>query len=441
MVDGIHKNAELSMSANTHYHIGSNDACDIILMDKGVAEEHLTLFLMDRQIYLKKKAGNVFIDGDPVAESKVLLRDFQVVTVGQAHFAIGPAADEWPILKVPILLEEETPAEAMALMVIPDRDGFTDKLRQYRRRAYDAVLDLNRKVLLALAVFVFLFFIFWIDFFLSDSMATADQASEANSAEQPQSGKRRSMILSFIQVMMQIREKTLVDTGVYEPHIDVTKENNIAAKNSAQVVREVLEQQWGPNLIEFPKANGEVEFKGHDSTNQTDLHINLNRESDGSLSAEGYTHSRKQRKEILAQLGDVIRLRVTAADDLEHLSLKEMQRKKIKDPNTYFDIDRNAITLEGRSSDQGLVAEIEKIVAKILPDIQVDNQVRYEPSKLDIVGASTSGVAYVKIKDGSKIFPGGKLKNGCTVVRIDQHRIVLNCKGSIIYHNIGDIPQ
>jgi hypothetical protein len=202
------------------------------------------------------------------------------------------------------------------------------------------------------------------------------------------------------------------------------------------VVREVLEENWGEKLTEIPKADGAIEFKGYDSTHQTDLQLNLNTDSDGSITANGYTLSKKQRKEVMARLGDTIRIKVIAADDVEHLCRKTLLKKKVKEPSAHFDIERNAITLKGKSNDQHVVSEIEKIIAKSIPDVTVENKVSFEPGALGIVSASVSGIAHVRLSDGSKVFPGGKLKNGCTVVDILPDRIGLNCHGADIYHNL-----
>jgi hypothetical protein len=53
-----------------------------------------------------------------------------------------------------------------------------------------------------------------------------------------------------------------------------------------------------------------------------------------------------------------------------------------------------------------------------------------KPAKIDIKAVSTSGLPYVILKDGSKVFNGGKLSNGCTIAGIDDDHILLNCNGA-----------
>jgi hypothetical protein len=42
----------------------------------------------------------------------------------------------------------------------------------------------------------------------------------------------------------------------------------------------------------------------------------------------------------------------------------------------------------------------------------------------------------VILKDGSKIFTGGKLDNGCTIDTIKSDRVTLNCGGSKKIHRL-----
>jgi pSer/pThr/pTyr-binding forkhead associated (FHA) protein len=43
IVAGLHKDAELLIDPNMRYTIGASDECDIVLIDSGVAEQHLCL--------------------------------------------------------------------------------------------------------------------------------------------------------------------------------------------------------------------------------------------------------------------------------------------------------------------------------------------------------------------------------------------------------------
>jgi hypothetical protein len=437
VIAGVHKNAELTLEANTEYEIGSGDDCDIILIDDGVKEKHLSLCLSEESVWLEKNGAPVFLDGKAFQDTEAILESFQIVTVGDAHFAIGPENMEWPLLAPPVLEHRPDRSDSTALTKGQKSHKIKRfRLREYFEMFYEVVSNANIKVLVVAVGFIFLFFSFWIDFIISGTAAKANETTPA-SYKKEASVSRSGLILSVIKVMTQIREGTMVGAGVEEPQVDV-KTETLVDTDSTEVVREVLQKNWGENLTETPQQNGEIKYQGFDPQNQMDLRLNLNKENDGTLSANGYTLHKKQRKEIVAELGDIIRVKVFSADEMEDLCRKTLQKKKIKKPNAHFNMKNNAITLKGESDDHKIISEIERLITDSLPDVIVNNQVEYTPQKLNIVGVSVNGVAHVKLSDGSKVFPGGRLKNGCIVDNILQNRIQLKCHGEIIYYNIGD---
>jgi hypothetical protein len=443
VVAGVHKNAELIIATNTDYLVGSGDDCDIILVDRGVAKEHLCLSLSDTAVNLIKNGESIFVDGKPLYGSCIMLQDYQVVTVGEAHFAIGPANLDWPLLNPPVLekaVEIPVSVELVPIKMSYRKPSRSRALKSMLQRQGDMLFEFflkaNKKMLVTLAVILFLFCSFWMDLIRSSGAQTSHSSeTSATSEQQPRNSK--SVLLSLISVMMQIRDKSMVGAGVKEPVVDVQKDR-VIEPDPAQTMRDFLKANWGPGLTENQMDNNEVEFRGYDAANQMDLHLNLNKEDDGVLSAQGYTLSRKQRKEIVSQLGDVIRLKVAAAEDVENLCQKTMQKKKIQRPSARFDMNQKSVTLKGESTDHEMISQIEKIISQTIPDVAVDNQLKYLPGKLNIVGVSTSGVEHVKLSDGSKVFPGGKLQNGCIVVNIHQGKVKLDCHGSTIHYKIGD---
>jgi hypothetical protein len=437
VVAGVHKNAELVLDPNTEYKIGSGDECDIVLIDDGVKEEHLTLSLSEDSARLEKNGASVFLDGKPLNEVETLLESFQIITVGEAHFSIAPENESWPSLAPPVLEFDPDRSDSTAFENTQNSsDVKRARLRRYFKTFYEVISSANKKRLAVAVGFIFLFLTFWIDFFISGPAATANERN-SSSINTPSSADRKGLILSFINVISQVRDETMVGTGVKEPPVEIKKEI-VANTDSADLVREMLKKDWGDSLTETPKNDSEIEYRGYDPQNQMDLQLNLNKENDGTLSANGFTLQKKQRKKIVAQLGDVIRVKVFSAEDMEGLCKKTLQKKKVKMPAAQFNMEKNSITLKGESGDHKIISEIEKIVAGSLPDVTVDNQVQFTPGKLDIVGVSSNGVAHVKLGDGSKVFPGGRLKNGCMVADILHNRIRLKCNGKTVYYNMGE---
>jgi hypothetical protein len=309
-------------------------------------------------------------------------------------------------------------------------------LKQQLTAIYRFISNMNKKSLAAALGFILMFFCFWLDFIISGTTATAKEKALMTVNETPPV-QPNSLILSFIKVISQVRKKTLVNTGVEEPTVNIEKQTSTNA-DSTQVIREVLKSIWGDNLIETLNNEDEIEFKGYNSADQMDLQLSLNKENDGTLSADGYTLHKKQRKEIIAQLGDIIHMKVVAAEDMENLCRRALKKKEIKYPRAKFNMDRNMIAIKGESDNQKIISEIEKIISRSLPAVTVNNQIQYNPEQMNIVGISNSGVEHIKLGDGSKVFPGGRLKNGCIVNNILKNRIQLKCNGTTIYYNIGE---
>jgi hypothetical protein len=52
VIAGLHKGAELLLQEGEHHAVGSSEQCDIVLLDAGIAAEHLCLSVTARQAYL-----------------------------------------------------------------------------------------------------------------------------------------------------------------------------------------------------------------------------------------------------------------------------------------------------------------------------------------------------------------------------------------------------
>lgn len=69
--------------------IGSSMSSDIILHDDSVAESHLRLKVSEDQILMETLAAPVFLDNREIDAKEVLLKPFQVVTLGEIDFFVA----------------------------------------------------------------------------------------------------------------------------------------------------------------------------------------------------------------------------------------------------------------------------------------------------------------------------------------------------------------
>ena len=114
VLSGLHAGAEAILAHDEETTIGSNDDCDLVLQDDGLGERHIHLNVADAGVRLKVLDLDqpVFVDGRKVDQAADL-QPYQVVTFGRSSFALGPAGQEWPNIKIPDIkpIEPGNPGE------------------------------------------------------------------------------------------------------------------------------------------------------------------------------------------------------------------------------------------------------------------------------------------------------------------------------------------
>jgi hypothetical protein len=431
IIDGLHKDAELLLSPEITYSLGSSDDCDIILCDGGVAPKHLHIRIGPNQIQLETDAP-ICVDGGQVGHKKFTAADFQVITIGQAHLALGPANESWPAIAVPIIdpaVRLATSRELMRLDNDPDLPGQIEKPR-YLNVALKALkawlAQTDKKILFGVSAFVLVLSLFILDTWYSSSSGLTNS-------------RARSILLSMVDSIMNVKQTTLIGTGLVEPVVATQTQPAAATVDPANHIRQALQKTWGPNLTETRRAENAIEFKGYDENNRADMLLTLERDKEGQALASGITMTLKKKKEILSQIGDILRVKVDAAEDMEGACKRILEKKGVRLADAQLDIENNSFTLQGESGDAETISAIYDIVSKAFPMIKVKNQVQLnypEADKLKIAGVSTSAVPYVIQEDGSRVFIGGKLNNGCEVTGIESDHILLDCDGSKQRHDL-----
>lgn len=422
VVEGIHKNSQLEFEADESCSVGSGSECDIIITDYGVQEDHLCLYFLNDKVSLIKKRDPIFIDGELVAEDKIVLLPYQMVSIGEAHFAVGPADLEWPPLK-PTNYSNESKKKLSTDLVVIDSHRESQNLNILKeyiivkfRKMVVAISFIDKNILLGICFFGIFSSFFWADF--TNSLS------------------KDSFFLQLNSMLTSINDKSLFMSGVKEPSINShsVKSDVIDPK---QKVKNHLYKEWGSSLSEYKINLREIDFLGTNLANEINLSLNLKIDSDGIYSIEGYTKTREQRKALISEIGDIVRTEITAADDIKNLLEKTMQKKNIKNPAVKFDIEKNFITLEGTTSDIIRISQTEDFIMQILPNIMIENRIVFSPEDIDIIGASTGGSGFICLSDGSKVFEGGQLENGCIIESIRSNTVKLNCNGYIVDYILG----
>lgn len=427
IVGGLHKDAELFLAPDMQYSLGSSDECDIILSDAGVAQKHLSFRISQGKIHLEKTDAPLYVDGTSESAASSLLESFQIVGIGGAHLAIGPANEIWPTIQPPPINQPDPPPTCLDLVVV-DTDRYAlDTIRQpgpFQAALKDFLAWINRfdkKILIAVCSFVLVLSVFAFDIWRSVAVAGDTRPN--------------SMLLSMIDGIMNVKQTTLVGAGFSEPNLPTESQVASTSDDPAEHIRKILKSTWGRNLTETRDASGSIQFKGYDEQNRTDLLMNLQQNDQGETEAIGFTLSPKKKKEILSRMGDVIRVKVDAAEDMEGACKRILEKKGVRHADAKLDIEESTFTLQGQSDDSRTISSIYEIITHAFPRIQVNNEVTLQAQadaagRSEITGVSSGQVPYLIQNDGSKVFIGGKLDNGCHVIEIGPGRIVMDCNGS-----------
>jgi hypothetical protein len=291
---------------------------------------------------------------------------------------------------------------------------------------------LPKKTAFAICLFLLVFFLFVYDAWRW-AVPGPSQASDESSR------LPKSVLLTLFKRIGHARQGTLVSAGLEEPFIALQTAPAQIREDPARHIRSALRNTWGGHLTETHKDDQSIQFKGYDEQNRTDLLLNLEQDGQGEFSARGYTLSPKKKKTLLSQMGDIIRVKVEAAEEMENLAKRVLEKKGVKDPAAKFEIEENAIGLQGESDDAETISTIRDIIAKAFPEIKINNNIklRYqETARINISGISTSGAPHIILKNGIKVFPGGKVDSNCTVTQINQDHIVMNCNGAKVRKSI-----
>lgn len=439
VVGGIHKHAELIIEPEEKYTIGSSDTCDIIFIDPGVEKEHVCLYSYQENVILVKKSANIYIDGEMLIEQEKGIKAYQVITIGDAHFSIGPNEIEWPLL-TPAEMKDELifPAcrDLVPITIVKQKRWLNfvkDKIYEYCQNTKKTIFKFDSKLIFGIGIFCFVFFLFWVDFIQSG--ITCVQQSDIMNGSKNKGNK--SVLIYANSMLNKITDSGLVGTGVKEPALNVHEENAFKIE-PLQKVREYLYSKWKSALTENIISNKEISYQGINRLNQNNLSIKFRKESDGIYTIEGFTLTKDERRGLITNLGDIVRVKVIADEDIADVCQKVMQKKEIRNPSVQLDIEKKTATLEGETDDLNAISEIETILAKTVPEIMLNNKINFSPEDLNIIGASTGDKGYIQLNDGCKIFIGGKLKNGCIIENIQAIDVQLNCLGSKVNYRIGE---
>ena len=115
ILTGPQEGAELELDAGIVLRMGTDDSCDIAIVDAMAPAQALEVVLEGDDVFVTAAAERIFA-GDaalPVGE-KTTLPDYTILTIGSTRCAIGDADKPWPPLRwipLDVLLAEKPEAK------------------------------------------------------------------------------------------------------------------------------------------------------------------------------------------------------------------------------------------------------------------------------------------------------------------------------------------
>jgi hypothetical protein len=438
IIAGLHKDAELYLHEGNAYIVGSKDQCDIVLLDDDVASEHLCIGVSMGQVHLLETHADTFIDGQKLIGCPQGLAAFQVVSCGKAHFAIGPTDATWPGIDPPKCHKDNcfvTTRDIVPVLAdyrLPKKRSAGDRFRRALYTTLEKISQTNRKLLIAVCVFIAALIIFVGDTWLS--YAVLETVREGPKV----AGKTdrlitKSPLLALMDGIRSVHKETLINTGLVEPMVPTETLVETSVIDPVDHILQALKNTWGDPFLETATTASGLLLKGYDDDQRQNLRMDLEPNGQGDLQAKAVTLTPKRKKEILSQIGDLIRVKIDLAEDMENVCQRVLVKKGIRNARARYDIQENAFTLEGQSKEKEAIDAVSDIITKAFPDIRVKNDIRkqfHKPARVGVKAVSTSGLPYVLLNDGSKVFTGGMLNNGCTIAAIAGDHIVMNCNGA-----------
>lgn len=178
---------------------------------------------------------------------------------------------------------------------------------------------------------------------------------------------------------------------------------------------------WSPVNSFCLAFAGDVEFQERMTTEMHQSSL-----KSGTTDENPSVHKRVK-KAIFCQNGTILHLKTSADDAKNNLSKRVLKKKSVIQRRIKPDAEKDQV-IEDENQDDGIgiINAIQTLFGK--KKEPVDEEL--PPSGEDtICGLSKNGIPYVILKNGDKIFKGGKLDNGCIVDTIADDYVILNCNG------------
>lgn len=388
------------------YIVGSSHHCDIILHDTHIASQHVKIIVTEEAMLLYPLVHPVYVDGKEIGKTEYKLKHYQVITIGNVHFAIGSLKKAWPTLKRPNINT-------------PEKDNFLETNKYYPNR-YSAnkkksQLNWLHVLLAGVSILVLANFLYF----------KPDMSSLFSTKTQEKQLSTLSQDLDLPGVQIQTLNNGNIRVNGY---VKNEKQKSQLLQQLARLEKPLTHRVWVDDQL--------VEHANYIANTFDETNIDFSMPEHGILKASGFVNNannwNKVRQNILSDVDGIANI-----EDEEVNSLKDQiskLRSYIEDENF---ADRMSIKLKdgellinGELTDdeisrwQSLKISFASTYGN-LPNMTENLQSPRSRFKLAIKSVSVGKVPFITSKDDKKYMVGSHLGEGYYVKSITPDKIIL----------------
>lgn len=388
------------------YIIGSSHHCDIILHDSHIANQHIKITVSEDEIRLYPLAHPVYIDGKDIGKAEYKLKHYQVITIGNVHFAIGSLKKAWPTIKRPTVKTS-------------DRKSTVDTNPKYPNRYINAQKHTQLNWLHVLLIGISILVLANLLYFKPDPS-------------------------KWFNATVKEKELTTLTQGLNLPGVQVQTLNNGNIRVNGYVQSEKQKSQLLQQLARLDKPLTHrvwvdeqlLEHANYIANTFDETNIRFSMPEHGILQASGFVNNAnnwsKVRQNILSDVDGIANI-----DDSEVNSLKDQLDKLkhyISDENfaerIAIKLKEGKLIVNGELTDdeisrwQSLKSSFADTYGS-LPSMTENLQSPRSRFKLAIKSVSVGKVPFITSKDDKKYMVGSHLGEGYYVKSITPDKIIL----------------
>ncbi|WP_026220957.1 type III secretion system inner membrane ring subunit SctD [Thiofilum flexile] len=400
--------------------IGRSMACDIILHDENIAEQHVNIDITNDTIILKPLALPVLVDGQDVSAHEIKINPYQIVTVGDVDFFIAdPRMSESEAKVANARIRRDQSAQAQKLSGSAKANSTIGKNKT--KKGF-----LSNKSYLWLGLLLLL--VANLLYFLPNLISMSEKL-----------GIKSTPIDDTKQLINNLNNPTLTVVERSPNNIVVTG----YAKNTAErndIVNQVM--RMGKNVTHRIWINSELADSASMIANtlgEKGIHFKPKAEP-GMVSAFGFVSNSQDWERVKASiLADVVGIKQIDESELQTLLKRLEALQQFIEKNGLSDRIRVAIN-QGKITVSGELTNTEikrwkDLYAEFIatygegPSIVENLYDARDRIKLAIRSVSVGDVPFLVSKDGKKYMVGSSLGNSYFIKDIKPDYILLTNKG------------